>query len=291
MAKNDNLTDFLTDVANAIRTKKGTTDLINPQDFSSEIESIQTGGGENKLPQLIDRSITEITTGDLSGITSIGDYAFSGCTGLTNITIPNSITHIGQFAFSNCSGLKSITIPNSITIIGINTFRNFTGLTNIIIPDTVTKIEDYAFYNCSSLTSITIPNGVTSIGQYSFYMCSSLTSAIIGSSIIGDYAFQSCFKLRNVILNNTVTSIGNYAFMQDNIVEITIPSSVTNIGNGAFYFSDLKIMHILPTTPPTLGSTSSIPSNVTTIEVPADSLEAYKTATNWSNFADKMVGV
>ena len=84
----------------------------------------------------------------------IGNSAFSGCSGLTSITIPDSVTTISDSAFSNCSGLTSITIPNSVTTIGNSAFSNCSGLTSITIPNSVTFIGNYAFINCSSLTSI-----------------------------------------------------------------------------------------------------------------------------------------
>ena len=107
--------------------------------------------------------------------TSIGDYAFNNCSGLTSITIPNSVTSISEGAFQGCASLTSITIPG-VTSIGSDAFNNCSGLTSITIPNSVTSIGDYAFENCSGLTSITIPNSVTSIGDYAFNYCKSLTS-------------------------------------------------------------------------------------------------------------------
>ena len=110
-----------------------------------------------------------------NSVTSIGDYAFYYCTGLTSITIPNSVTSIGDWAFRGCSGLTSITIPNSVTSIGDAAFFYCSSLTSITIPNSVTSIGSNAFEGCSRLTSITIPNSVTSIGNYAFSSCSSLT--------------------------------------------------------------------------------------------------------------------
>ena len=104
-------------------------------------------------------------------VTSIGYDAFSRCSGLTSITIPNSVTSIGDYAFRFCSSLTSITIPNSVTSIGDYAFTGCNGLTNITIPNSVTSIGKSAFIGCSGLTSITIPNSVTSIGSYTFYRC------------------------------------------------------------------------------------------------------------------------
>ena len=123
---------------------------------------------------------TEIT--DLvipNSVTSIGDYAFSRCTGLTSVTIPNSVTSIGNYAFSGCSGLTSVTITNSVTSIGDHAFNGCSGLTSVTIPNSVTSIGNCAFYGCSGLTSVTITNSVTSIGTDAFSRCSSLTSFTI----------------------------------------------------------------------------------------------------------------
>ena len=109
-------------------------------------------------------------------ITSIGNYAFDGCSSLTNVTIPDSVTSIGNYAFKDCSSLMSVEIPDSVTSIGGYAFYDCDGLTNIIIPNGVTSIGSSAFRDCSSLTSIEIPDGVTSIGSWAFYNCSSLTN-------------------------------------------------------------------------------------------------------------------
>ena len=161
--------------------------------------------------------INDVEVKDLvipNSVTSIGNYAFSGCSGLTSITIPNSVTSIGEYAFSGCSGLTSITIPNSVTSIGEYAFKYCSSLTSVTIPNSVTSIGRSAFYGCSGLTSVTIPNSVTSIGSYAFYDCSGLTSVTIPNSVtsIGSYAFEECSGLTSVTIPNSVTSIGMYAF-------------------------------------------------------------------------------
>ena len=99
-------------------------------------------------------------------VTTIGSNAFEWCTGLTSVTIPNSVTTIGFYAFCGCSGLTSITIPNSVTDIGFYAFALCSGLTSIAIPNSVEAIGELAFEHCTGLTSITIPNSVTTIGEY-----------------------------------------------------------------------------------------------------------------------------
>ena len=140
--------------------------------------------------------------------------AFYGCTGLTSVTIGNSVTSIGNSAFYDCTGLTSITIPDSVTSIGNYAFRGCTGLTSVTIGNSVTSIGEYAFRNCTGLTSITIPDSVTSIGNYAFRGCTGLTSVTIGNSVtsIGNYAFYGCTGLTSVTIGNSVTSIGYEAF-------------------------------------------------------------------------------
>lgn len=101
-------------------------------------------------------------------MTSIDDYAFSGCTGLSSLSFPNSVTNIGNFAFQGCTGLTFLDIPKSLKIIQVGVFYGCKGLTSITIPNSVTSIENDAFYECTGLSSITIPNSITYIGDYAF---------------------------------------------------------------------------------------------------------------------------
>ena len=158
---------------------------------------------------------------------------------ITNLIIPNSVTSIGDWAFSMCRGLTSVTIPNSVTSIGVEAFCCCSGLTSVTIGNSVTSIGHAAFAECSSLTSITIPGSVTSIGGYAFATCTGLTSVTIPGSVtsIGDGAFQSCSGLTSVTIPGSVTSIGDSAFSGcSGLTSVTIPNSVTSIGVLAFCY-------------------------------------------------------
>ncbi|MCI7429329.1 MAG: leucine-rich repeat domain-containing protein, partial [Bacteroidales bacterium] len=211
--------------------------------------------------------INDVEVKDLvipNSVTSIGEYAFSGCSGLTSITIPNSVTSIGFGAFEDCSGLTSVTIPNSVTSIGDEAFYYCDGLTSVTIGNSVTSIGDYAFVDCSSLTSVTIPNSVTSIGDGAFSGCSGLTSVTIGNSVtsIGGWAFYGCSDLTSVTIGNSVTSIGEEAF-----------SGCTKLINIVCYAAE----------PPSCDASVFANYNVF-LKVPCNNLTAYQTHVYWGSF-------
>ena len=236
-----------------------------------------------------------------NGVTSIGEYAFAWCSSLTSVTIGNSVTSIGILAFSNDWSLTSVTIPDSVTSIGVGAFHDCSslkafygklassdnrclivdgvlnsfapaGLTEYTIPDSVTSIGILAFFYCTSLTSVTIPDSVTEIGNDAFDNCSSLTSVTIPDSVtsIGDWAFYECSSLTSVTIGNSVTSIGYYAFCD---------------------CSSLTSVYCKPTTPPT-GGEYMFDNNASRrkIYVPSASVEAYKSASGWSDYKSYIVG-
>ncbi len=170
--------------------------------------------------------------------TSIGNSAFSICSGLTSVTIGSSVTSIGGSAFYACSGLTSLTIGSSVTSIGDGAFQACNNLINITIPDSVISIGQGAFYACSGLTSITIPDSVTGIGNSAFAGCSSLTSVTIGSGVtsIGNSAFAGCSSLTSVTIGSGVTSIGYAAFQSCSaLTNITsLATTAPTIQSGTF---------------------------------------------------------
>ena len=242
---------------------------------------------------------------------------------ITSITIPDSVTSIGG-VFCGCSslaefkgkfasedgrclvvdgvfnsfapaGFTEYTIPNNVTSIGEWAFRDCSSLTSITIPDSVTSIGEYAFCGCSSLESINIPDGVTSIGVVAFGSCSSLESITIPDSVtsIGESAFSGCSSLESNTIPDSVTSIGSWAFYEcSSLSSITIPDGVTSIGTGAFCeCSSLAEVYCKPTTPPTGGSyIFEYNAEGRKIYVPTESVETYKAAEYWSDYADAIVG-
>ena len=171
------------------------------------------------------------------GVTSIGSYAFCGCTSLTSVTIPDSITSISSYAFFKCSSLTSVMIPDNVTSIGMDAFAGCSSLTSVTIPDSVTSMGTYVFSGCTNLTNVELSENITSIGQGAFDNCSSLTSVTIPNSVtsIGSVAFRSCSALVNITIPNNVTSLGNYAFQYcSNLTSVSLGTGLTSISSQAF---------------------------------------------------------
>ena len=208
--------------------------------------------GENKLAKVIDRTVTEITASDLEGATAIGNYAFYYFTGLTSITIPNSVTSIGDYAFRNCTGLKSITIPDSVTSIGDEAFRDCMGLTS----------------------SLNIPNSVTSIGKSLFSNCNALTYVIVGAGVTSfpTSTFNNCDNLKNIVVCGDIQTIENSAFGYNYKLECVDFTACTSV--------------------PTLTNVSGFANLPSTCEirVPPHLVAEWRSATNWSTYASQIVG-
>ena len=167
---------------------------------------------------------------ELDGYTvmSIGDYAFSSCSSLINVTIPNGVTSIGDYAFSSCSSLINVTIPNGVTSIGEDAFSGCTSLKNVTISNGVLSLGDGAFMGCTALESITIPNSVTDIGKWVFSNCTALENIFV------DAENPNYSSGDGVLFNKAKTELLQYPAGKTN-TEYTIPSSVKHLGSSAFY--------------------------------------------------------
>ena len=247
-------------------------------------------------------SKTTITSFDelryFTGLTSIGNYVFSGCSGLTSVTIPSTVTSIGNGAFGSCTGLTSITIPRYVTSINLTAFANCSGLTSItveqgntyydsrdncnaiiestnnrliagckttIIPNTVTYISGSAFYGCSGLTSVTIPNSVTGINEGAFDDCLGLTSIIVEGGNTKYDSRDNCNAIIESASNKLIAGCKN----------TVVPNSVTSIGNRAFFGHSGLTSVTIPNSVTSIGGSAfngcsgltsvTIPNSVTSI--------------------------
>ena len=242
-------------------------------------------------------SLAEITLP--AGVTSIKERTFLGCTSLKRVVnLENTkVTSIGEYVFASCTSLAEIAFPASLTSIGQYAFQDCSSLTRIAdLENTkLTKIEYQTFYNCSSLTELRLPSSLTTIGDFAFYNCSSLTEIELSPSLtsIGAHIFNGCSALTKItnLENTKVTSLPNNVFYNcSSLTELRLPSSLTKINNYVFErCTSLQYIRINAITPPTIQST--IPATVVAIYVPDESVEAYRAATNWSNYASKIKGI
>ena len=147
-------------------------------------------------------------------VTAIGWAAFSQCTNLESITLPDGLKSIDDYAFDQCTNLESISLPDSVTAIGERAFMDCTSLESISLPDGVTTIGHSVFFGCTSLESITLPDGLKSIEGQAFWECTSLKSINLPDSVtaIGESAFAGCTSLESINLPDGLTSIGSDIF-------------------------------------------------------------------------------
>ena len=282
MAKNDNLTDFLTDVANAIRAKKGISNPINPQNFASEIASIETGGGDTPTPDTPTPDMPVIGDGKTYLYIKIAekgrmtvplyftqtvangvaidwgdDSATQTLSGTGNKNTTHTYADVGEYTIS--------LNPSSGCTLGLG--RNSSAY--CVMGGTLNTRKVY----CNMLQAVEIGKSVTSIGTYAFSYCQSLASIVIPSRVtsIGNSAFQNCYSLASIVIPQGVTSIGTYAF--------------SDCCGMAYY--DFRASKSVPTLS-NKNAFNNIPSDCK-IVVPDSLYSSWTTATNWSTYASMIV--
>ena len=198
----------VTDEVNTTVSVDGIYYILDLFNETAEVTSAGSGtySGSISIPESVTYEGMEYSVTSIKGGSWYGGGAFHSCTGLTSITIPNSVTYIGDSAFARCTGLTSITIPNSVTTIDKSAFYSCSGLTSVTISSSVTSIRDYTFGSCFSLTSVTIPNSVTSIGDFAFCACSGLMSLTMNPatppSPWAPNLFSGCKNLSTIYVPN-----------------------------------------------------------------------------------------
>ena len=241
-----------------IRDSETELDLSDKAFSGCNIEKLYVGRDLNHWDGLC--LSEQLKTVELQNVSAIGASAFSGCTGLTSLTIPNSVSEIGAFAFSGCTGLTSFTVPNSVSSIGASAFSGCTGLTSFTIPNSVSEIGASAFSGCTGLSSLTIPSSVNAIGAEAFGDCINLaeitiaegeTSISISNDGFKNTPLKTLFLYRNIngrpfeyistlqelTLGKSMTSIGSNAFCGcSGLGNLTIPNSVMSIEDNAFSY-------------------------------------------------------
>lgn len=268
------------------------------------------------------RDCTNAVIDDLPpNVVEIGQLAFSATKLSSTFTIPSTVNEVSRDSFintpwwdarannsliykdniflgykgtaSNFSGTKTIT--SGTRVVASWALYTCTNITKITLPETVIYIGKSAFRSCSSLSSINLPNSIISIGSQTFESCSNLTSITLPNSltIIPNNLFYGCSKLTSISIPDTITDVKYQAFYNCNkLTSITLPDTVSSIGESCFKAcSVLSEFNCKATTPPTLGNYAfdSTSSNLK-IYVPTASVNAYKSASRWSNYSSKIYG-
>ena len=258
-----------------------------------------------------------------STVTYIGQCAFFHCSKLVNINIPTGVETLDKHAFQECSSAETLSLPHTLKKLGDRCFADCSSLnTKVTIPSSLSGYmawEGTSFAGCTSLVTVHIEEGVSRIGDYTFSGCTSLQNINFPGSLgeppnpgnIGDHAFENCTSLEIIMVDTGVRHIGASAFEGcSNLRTVVLPSTISNntdslgIGSRAFYygqnyFKGLNEIKIYATVPPTIGDDafiiwyatepgSVLPVPYPNIKVPHDSVQAYKDASGWYPYKDRI---
>lgn len=222
------------------------------------------------------------------GVTNIGDYAFVHCDKLQEMVIPEGVTTLGHGVFSECEGLTEISLPSTLSNVGSSLFMGCVDLTSITIPTSLTYLGFQMFNGCTSLTTINLPESLSRIGNGAFSDCSSLQSIQIPNNVtvIENSAFSGCYGLKSIQLPEGITKINPWTFYGSGLTSLTLPSTISEIGDLGLSCSALTKLYIKNTTPAKLGSDrlSTLSGGGCVLYVPKDSKNSYLAANGWKNF-------
>lgn len=224
-------------------------------------------------------------------LNSLGSYAFACCRELSSLTIEDSSVNIdmGRFAFAHCDALISVFVPSRIQYLRNSAFEGCQNLQRVILAEGITGIGTHSFYQCPKLSDISLPQSITTLESASFQESTSLTEITIPEKVkaINPMLFKGCSALKTVTLSAATTYIGDEAFYGcTSLREITISKNVNRIDKDVFAICrSLEKIVLEPTTPPLKTNGLYEDTTDAKIYVPSVSLEAYKTADGWRDFA------
>lgn len=220
-----------------------------------------------------------------SGVSKIGSECFAA-SGITSIDIPDVVTELPGAMFSGCRNLKAIKLPKNLSSLSERMFSGCHSLEKIVIPTGVTTIPSACFYDCFSLADVDFPPYISFIGSDSFIRCSELKTVNIpqGTTIIYAEAFYDC-SINELSLPSTLREVGGWAFGLGDIKELTLPIALEKIGSYAF--DDVILEKVICLNPTPAICEENAFKNETyygTLSVPSQSIERYKSTAPWNNF-------
>lgn len=228
-------------------------------------------------------------------VTTIPSRCFSDCYTLNRVSIGGEAKRIDTSCFEYCYSLERVTVPNTVWVIGNYAMHNCYGIEKFVVPEALDGLAMSILDNCQALKTVILHDGIEELKTKVFSSCRNLEKVVLPQNLtlLDGSVFSNCISLKEIILPETLKTIGASTFANCHcLAKMMIPQQVTSIGSGAFsYCTGIKDYYLYPTTPPSLGSTSSF-NNISEdckIHVPKGCLEAYQTAANWSTYADYMV--